>query len=51
MTVKHWADKTRTPRCGAGWYSGNPPITDKAQVTCKRCLRWMEYDKNKEATK
>lgn len=42
--VTHFRDHTGTPRCGAGWYSNNPPTTDRARVTCKSCLRWLEHD-------
>lgn len=42
--VVHYANREKMPPfCGAGWYSDNPPVQDKGKVTCKRCIRWLDY--------
>jgi hypothetical protein len=49
MSVIHWSEKPNYPAlCGQGYRSDKPHCQDKTKVTCKKCLRWLEYYKNKK---
>lgn len=54
MPVIHKVNQWNTPQCGAGYKGKESPenyTQDPEKVTCKSCLKWMQYYKNKAAAK
>jgi hypothetical protein len=51
--VVHRVSETGRVQCGAGRYPEHPEnyTQDVTKVTCKSCLRWIEYYEKKKTAK